>query len=107
MLIYNVEKIVCNFLITKFMISIRYSLVILNHPECGNSGGKITYIMIFSPDLYNNLNAPVMFLFKGLVTYYLLAIINLVPIDDLCVFGFQYGVGELSRFFGLGTKNVV
>ena len=52
--------------------------------------------MIFSTDLYNNLSGAVMFLFKGLVTYCLLAIMKLVANDDLCVFGFQYGVGEVS-----------
>ena len=37
----------------------------------------------FSTDLYINLNAAGMFLLKGLVTHCLLAIINLVAIDDL------------------------
>ena len=30
-----------------------------------------------------------MFLFKGLITYGLLAIINLVQIGDLCIFGIR------------------
>ena len=43
-------------------------------------------------DLYNNLNAAGMFLLKGLMTYRLLEIINLVLIGHLCIFGIKYGV---------------
>ena len=66
-----------------FIQSINYWLVILNHPKGVNSRVKLAFITTISTDLYNNLNAAVMLLLKGLMTKgYLLAIINPVPNGD-------------------------
>ena len=54
-------------------------------------------------DLYK-FNAVVMFLLKGLITHCLLAIINLVSIGDLCIFGIQHGVGRTFIFSGIVIK---
>ena len=39
-----------------------------------------------------------MFSLKCLMTHCRLAVINLVPIGDLCTFGVQYGVGKTVLF---------
>ena len=54
--------------------------------------------MIFTIDLNNNLNAAVIFLLEVLMTHCLLAVINLVPIGNLCIFDIQYIVGRTFVF---------
>ena len=60
--------------------------------------------MIFSTGLHNNLNVDVKFLLKGSMAHCLSAIINLVPIGDLCIFGIEYGVGRTFIFSGIGIE---
>ena len=56
-------------------------------------------------DFCNNLNAAGMFLLKGLMTHHcLFAIINLVPIGDLCFFVIQHSVGRTFIFSGIGIE---
>ena len=45
-----------------------------------------------------------MFLMKGLMTHNLLAIVNLVLIGDLYIFGIHYGVGRTVIFPGIGIE---
>ena len=61
------------FSITKFIHSINYWFVILNHPKWVNSKVKLTFIMRVFLRFIENLNAAVMFLLKGLMTHCLFA----------------------------------
>ena len=45
-----------------------------------------------------------MFLLKILMTHYLHTTINLVAIGDFCIFGIQYGVGNILIYFGMDTE---
>ena len=41
-----------------------------------------------------------MFLLNGSMTHCLLAILILIPIGDLCIFGIQYDADRTFKFFG-------
>ena len=61
----------------------------------------------FSADLDSNLNAAAMLMakVKALMAYCLLAIVNLLPIRNLCIFGIQYVVGRTFIFSGIDFEN--
>ena len=42
-----------------------------------------------------------MFSLKGLMTRFLLVVIKLIPIGDLCIFGIQYNYGRTFIFLGI------
>ena len=49
------------------------------------------------------LNAAVIFPLKDLMTYCLPEVINILPIDDFCSFGIQYGFGKNFIFWKTDT----
>ena len=93
------------FLITKFIQNIKYWwFLILNPLKRVNSKEELALLWRFCIDLNNNLNIALMFLLKVLMTHYLHTTINLVAIGDFCIFGIQYGVGNILIYFGMDTE---
>ena len=48
-----------------------------------------------------------MFLLKGLMTYQLLEIINLILIGHLCIFGIKHGVEGTFIFFEIEIEKIL